>query len=213
VQAPLSKKELAALKKEEARRMKAEKKEARKAGKQKPAEAEVAGLPPAEPIGEIYTPFEPGPEAPEIPFQQPLSKKELAALKKEEARRLKAEKKDSKKARPEIVPEPIPLPERPPEAPLFKQPAQPVVLGEPQAVTPSFTMPPPAPPLPETLPLLETPPEPGPKPEPTPFEMPADFGQAPPRLEERLEPVPPKPDEEKGRGGPEISGPPEGFFD
>ena len=195
-QAPPSKKELARLKKEEAKRIKAEGKEAKK---QAPLpEPDVLLMP--MPLAES------GLEAPEIPFQEPPSKKELARLKKEEAKRIKAEEKEAKKQAP--LPEPIAMPQQPAaELPFIEAPEPTPQVVEPQTAMPDFITPAPAPP--------ESQPQPG--------EMPLDFkpespaeGVKLPRLEERLEPMPKDRRDDRGRmgGTPEApSGPPEGFFD
>ncbi len=185
---PPSKKELARLKKEEAKRIKAEEKEAKK---QAPL-PEFDVLPMPMPLAES------GLEAPEIPFQEPFSKKELARLKKEEAKRIKAEEKEAKKQAP--LPEPIAMPQQPAaELPFIEAPEPMPQAVEPQTAMPDFITPPPAA---DEMPS-------GFKPE-----SPAE-GLKLPRLEERLEPMPKDQPDDRGRTGtPEApSGPPEGFFD
>ncbi|OFW59635.1 MAG: hypothetical protein A2W01_01010 [Candidatus Solincola sediminis] len=186
---PTSKKELARLKKEEAKRVKAEEKEAKKSKKEAPApEPDVLAMP--LPIGEV------GPEAPEIPFQEPLSKKELARLKKEEAKRVKAEEKEVKKSKEEApAPEPIPTPQQPIEGlPFIEAPQPSSQPAEPPVAVPDFLAPPPAP---------ESAPQPAP--EEPPVNLQPDIG-----LEERLEPMP---NRDRGDERGDMGGPPEGFFD
>ncbi len=203
---PPSKKELALLKKEEAKRIKAEEKEAKKSKKEAPLpEPDVLPMPMPMPLAES------GFEAPEIPFQEPLSKKELALLKKEEAKRIKAEEKEAKKSKKEApLPEPIAMPQQPAaELPFIEAPEPTPRVVEPQTPMPDFIAPPPAPPESQ--------------PQPAAGEMPSSFkpespaeGLKLPMLEERLEPMPKDRRDDRGRmgGTPEApSGPPEGFFD
>ena len=158
--------------------------------------APAAPPPLAPPTVAPVTPFEAPPVAPGIPIEEPPSKKELAQLKKEEAKRLKAERKEAKRAAkgaaPEIIPEPVPPP-MPEPAPFFEPPPEP-----PTFVPPPPETPPPPPPMAE-MPMELTP------------EAPAE-GIRLPKLEDRLEPLPPE--EEGGEASvPPEMGPPEGFFD
>ena len=135
------------------------------------------------------------------------SKKELARMQKEEAKRLKEEKKAEKKVRkaePEVTEAPAAVPE---PAPFF----------EPTPEPPDYTPPPDVTAVPEDIPQTEAAPTPA---APTPFgEMPPpgypteppSGGVRLPRLDERLEPLPPRRDEDSGT--PSGTEPPEGFFD
>ena len=137
------------------------------------------------------------PAAPVSAAEQP-SKKELARMQKEEAKRLKEEEKAAKKAakaapaempaEPPSMPEPAPFFEPAPEPPDFAAPPQETVPA-PEAAPPPLM----------DIPSLDLPPE-------SPGE-----GVKLPRLEERLEPLPPG--EEKEPGPPPGAEPPEGFFD
>lgn len=130
--------------------------------------------------------------APPAPEEVPLSKKELARLRKEEAKRRKLEKKMAKRAKAEeaAAAEEIAAPPAPEPAPFFEPSPEP-----------------PAPP-PETRPASA----PGPLPDIT-FEFPIEpekEGVKLPRLEDRLEFLPPLEEEE---GPPPGLEPPDGFFD
>jgi hypothetical protein len=132
-----------------------------------------------------------------------LSKKDLARMQKEEAKRLKEEEKAAKKAQkaaPEIqaapvsVPEPAPFFEPTPEPPAYAPPLEEI---PPVEAAPAFESPPPS--------FTEMPP-PG-----YPVEPP-EGGVKLPRLDERLEPLPPSRESGEMDSPPGME-PPEGFFD
>ncbi|MDI7251777.1 MAG: hypothetical protein QME89_04375 [Actinomycetota bacterium] len=133
------------------------------------------------------------------PAEVPLSKKELARLRKEEAKRLKMEKKlarRAKRAKAEV------------EAEVEAEAAE--VAAAPAEPAP-FIQPPEEPPPPAQEAKPE--PSPGPLPDIT-FEFPLEpekEGVKLPRLEDRLEFLPPL--EEKEEELPPGLEPPEGFFD
>ena len=134
------------------------------------------------------------------PAEAAPSKKELARMQKEEAKRLKEEEKAAKKAAKAGVPE------APAEAPSMPEPAP---FFEPSPEPPSFTPPQPeaapqsevaAPPPPLNIPPLDFPTEP------------AAEGVKIPRMDEKLEPLPP-PQESGGFDSTPGAEPPDGFFD
>jgi len=133
------------------------------------------------------------PAAPPVAVEEPPSKKELARMQKEEAKRLREEEKAAKKAAKEAPPEmpvaPTPIPE---PAPFFEPaPESPTFAPPPEVVPPPEAAPPPL----MDIPPLEFPAEP-----------PAE-GVKLPRMDDRLEPLPPRGDSPPGME------PPEGFFD
>jgi hypothetical protein len=114
-------------------------------------------------------------------------------MQKEEAKRLREEEKAAKKAAKEAPPEmpvaPTPIPE---PAPFFEPaPESPTFAPPPEVVPPPEAAPPPL----MDIPPLEFPAEP-----------PAE-GVKLPRMDDRLEPLPPRGDSPPGME------PPEGFFD
>jgi len=144
-----------------------------------PAGAAEAPAAPAEPA-----PFVQPPEEAEAPVEAPLSRKELARLRREEAKRLKMERKLAKRAKAET-------PAAPAEPAPFVQPPE-----EAEA------------------PVEESRSEPLPFPPDLSLELPMEpkrEGVRLPRLEDRLEFLPPL--EEKEEELPPGLEPPEGFFD
>ncbi len=162
------------------------------------------------------------------------SKKELARMQKEEAKRLKAEEKAARKAAkrgakaaPEVAAPPSPVTE---PAPFFEPTPEPPTFAPPAEAPSSFENIPPleTAPLVEEIPPLEAatlpepmietelPMAPPPVPETPPPGYPAEppgGGIRMPSLDERLEPLPPQRGEDKGQGLPPGMEPPEGFFD
>ncbi|WP_287153693.1 B-box zinc finger protein [Candidatus Solincola tengchongensis] len=184
-----------------------------------------------EPLAAVTAPA----EVAAAPEEAPLSRKELARLRKEEAKRLKMEKKLAKRAKGEAeaaevaaAPEEAPL-SRKELARLRKEEAKRLKMekklakrakGEAEAAEVAAAPPPePAPFLqpPEELaaPAPEREPQPAPAPLPDiTFELPLEpekEGIRLPRLEDRLEFLPPL--EEKEEEMPPGLEPPEGFFD
>ncbi|MDI6831613.1 MAG: hypothetical protein QME88_09800, partial [Actinomycetota bacterium] len=139
--------------------------------------------------------------------EAPLSKKELARLQKEEAKRRREEEKAARKAAKAAPAEAVP-PSMPEPAPFFEERPEPGVQAAPQAAAPAqpFAQEGPAfrPEPVKPVPPLEIP----------PLDLPTESppgGVKIPRLEDRLEPLPPLEPGEPGMP-PDLE-PPEGFFD